>query len=363
MFLKFRKAAEQGDAGAQFNLALCYYLGLGVDKDPKAAAAWCRKAAEQGYAVAQFNLGLHYDHGQGVEKDPKAAAAWYRKAAEQGNAKALNALQKRQRAAVDGGRREGKGEFWQSQNASLRLAELAATEASAGTKDSSAKVCVGEHVFCRDDGQTFWHEGTVVDCAERVKVRIDGWAGAPVYPWDHAVPVSREGSLPQECDYSVLRWPVREELLGRVPIERRRHYIMLRDSYYAASNCLGATREKRLRLLAEAKRALFHEFGPSAAEISRLRAALEREMTERGLVMYLKEEELSRAQKRAGDADALKNRRFLHGEKRQRLAEAGVKGVRFTTSKFVLGDDDAENPELGGSGSSAAALKSAEVER
>ncbi len=49
----------------------------------------------------------------------------------QGEPSALNALQKRQRAAVDGDLpaakrpREGGGEFWQSQNASLRLAELA----------------------------------------------------------------------------------------------------------------------------------------------------------------------------------------------------------------------------------------------
>ncbi len=77
------KAAEQGDAGAQINLGLCYDRGLGVDKDPKAAAAWYRKAAEQGDAKAQVNLGVRYDQGQGVDKDPKAAAAWYRKAAEQ----------------------------------------------------------------------------------------------------------------------------------------------------------------------------------------------------------------------------------------------------------------------------------------
>ena len=35
MFLKFRKAAEQGDAGARYSLVR-YDRGQGVDKDPKA---------------------------------------------------------------------------------------------------------------------------------------------------------------------------------------------------------------------------------------------------------------------------------------------------------------------------------------
>ena len=29
----YRKAAEQGDAKAQFNLGVCYYLGYGVQKE------------------------------------------------------------------------------------------------------------------------------------------------------------------------------------------------------------------------------------------------------------------------------------------------------------------------------------------
>jgi TPR repeat protein len=48
------------------------------------ALDWFRKAAEQGHAGAQDNLGLRYEHGQGVEQDHGIAAHWYRKAAEQG---------------------------------------------------------------------------------------------------------------------------------------------------------------------------------------------------------------------------------------------------------------------------------------
>jgi TPR repeat protein len=41
---------------AQNNLANMYESGDGVEKDMQRAVMWCRKAAEQGYAPAQYNL-------------------------------------------------------------------------------------------------------------------------------------------------------------------------------------------------------------------------------------------------------------------------------------------------------------------
>ena len=55
-----RPFAEQGDAGAQYNLGLMYDKGQGVPQDYATAVSWYRKAAEQGDAEAQFNLGLMY---------------------------------------------------------------------------------------------------------------------------------------------------------------------------------------------------------------------------------------------------------------------------------------------------------------
>ena len=40
--------ANQGDTGAQFNLALLYYHGVGIPQDSKQAVYWNTKAAEQG---------------------------------------------------------------------------------------------------------------------------------------------------------------------------------------------------------------------------------------------------------------------------------------------------------------------------
>ena len=66
-------------------LAVCYKNGEGVPKNEVEAVKWFRKAAEQGDADAQFYLGWAYvTNGEGVPKDEVEAVKWYRKAAEQG---------------------------------------------------------------------------------------------------------------------------------------------------------------------------------------------------------------------------------------------------------------------------------------
>ena len=79
----YRKAAEQGDADAQRNLARCYLDGQRVAQDKGEAVNWYRKAAEQGDVDAQYNLGVCYCLGKGVSKDEVEGVKWYRKAAEQ----------------------------------------------------------------------------------------------------------------------------------------------------------------------------------------------------------------------------------------------------------------------------------------
>ena len=69
-------AAEQGDAGAQLNLATCYLNGGGVEQDPVEAVAWYRKAAEQGHEWAQVLLAVFYANGEGVPQDYVQAHKW-----------------------------------------------------------------------------------------------------------------------------------------------------------------------------------------------------------------------------------------------------------------------------------------------
>lgn len=84
----YRKAADQGHAGAQFNVGIFYANGQAVTRDIAAAAGWWRSAATQGHIEAQFNLGLLYAQGEGVAQDLKEAALWWELAAKQGYAAA-----------------------------------------------------------------------------------------------------------------------------------------------------------------------------------------------------------------------------------------------------------------------------------
>ena len=80
----YKKAAEQGLAKAQFNLAVLYFTGDGAVKDYGRAVKWFRRSAEQGIVASQHNLGAFYEKGIGVRSDIESAIQWYRKAAEQG---------------------------------------------------------------------------------------------------------------------------------------------------------------------------------------------------------------------------------------------------------------------------------------
>jgi TPR repeat protein len=84
----FRKAAEQGNAEAQFNLGYCYCKGQGVAKDAIDGMYWLRRAAEQNNSQAQLNLGVCYAMGDGTPKDLVEACKWMLLASWQGEEKA-----------------------------------------------------------------------------------------------------------------------------------------------------------------------------------------------------------------------------------------------------------------------------------
>ena len=64
----YKKAAEQGDADAQYNLGVAYYKGERVIKNHTKAFELFKKAAEQGHASSQYNLGVAYKNGREVIK-------------------------------------------------------------------------------------------------------------------------------------------------------------------------------------------------------------------------------------------------------------------------------------------------------
>src|SRR5262249_28776041 len=79
---RFRLAAAQADADAQFWLGKAYQRGWFGGFDNREAFQWLRKAAEQGLPNAQFSVGQMYEDGEGVPESDWLAASWYRKAAD-----------------------------------------------------------------------------------------------------------------------------------------------------------------------------------------------------------------------------------------------------------------------------------------
>jgi TPR repeat protein len=89
----FRKAADQGDAIAEFQLGNQYAFGKGVPQDYSEAMAWFRKAAEQGHRKATLFLGIMYAEGRGVSQDYVRAHMWFSLSRAQGEQSAVKGLE------------------------------------------------------------------------------------------------------------------------------------------------------------------------------------------------------------------------------------------------------------------------------
>ncbi|HHO77080.1 MAG TPA: sel1 repeat family protein [Deltaproteobacteria bacterium] len=83
---KYTQKAGQGDVDAQYNLAIMYYHGEGVERNLEEALYWFHKAAEQDDTEAQYNLGFMYGRGEGIRRDQEQSMQWFMKAAQQGHA-------------------------------------------------------------------------------------------------------------------------------------------------------------------------------------------------------------------------------------------------------------------------------------
>ena len=82
------EAARQGDAHAQYLMALSLLVDDPRLRDGGQAAIWLCMAADQGYAPALLRLGLMHLLGEGMPRDPETALRLYTAAAEQGDVEA-----------------------------------------------------------------------------------------------------------------------------------------------------------------------------------------------------------------------------------------------------------------------------------
>ncbi|MEG0024741.1 MAG: tetratricopeptide repeat protein [Akkermansia sp.] len=94
-----QKAANEGNALAQFTYAWALDEGKGIAENETQAKQWfmksiegLKKLASEGNTDAMTALGEIYDEGNGIRKDKKIAAQWYTQAVEKGHAYAMYAL-------------------------------------------------------------------------------------------------------------------------------------------------------------------------------------------------------------------------------------------------------------------------------
>jgi len=83
-FFYATRAAKNGNAKAQFDLAIMYATGRGVQKNEKIAFNWFHKSARKNYAAAKHYMGLSFLQGRGVRKQKELARYWFRLAVKQG---------------------------------------------------------------------------------------------------------------------------------------------------------------------------------------------------------------------------------------------------------------------------------------
>jgi len=93
---KLDQASNQklDDPANNYALAMKYYSGQGMIKDPFKASKLLLKAADQNYSKAQYQLGVMYKDGVGFKKDFEKARQWFQKAADNGLSDAKLAILK-----------------------------------------------------------------------------------------------------------------------------------------------------------------------------------------------------------------------------------------------------------------------------
>lgn len=121
--LPLRQAAAEGDARAQYAIALRLAQGQGTPQNLTEAARWLERAASAGLAPAQYRLAVMYERGQGVAKDLGRARSWYQAAAEKGNVKAMHNLAVSSSSREDGGPDYALASKWYGEAASYGLAD------------------------------------------------------------------------------------------------------------------------------------------------------------------------------------------------------------------------------------------------
>ena len=112
-------AANGGNIVAETIVGL-QYLDSG---DAGRALPWLKKAADAGQAVAQYRLATMYERGQGATASPALATKWYLAAANQGNRKAMHNLAVADAEGASGPKDMAEAARWFTKAATLGLSD------------------------------------------------------------------------------------------------------------------------------------------------------------------------------------------------------------------------------------------------
>ncbi len=85
----FRKAADQGDVPAFWEMGNAYREGLGVERDFSEAAEWFSRGVQAGDPSCMTFLGLMHFRGEGMAEDEETAVELWREAADLDNSDAM----------------------------------------------------------------------------------------------------------------------------------------------------------------------------------------------------------------------------------------------------------------------------------
>ncbi len=87
-FAQAQRAAKMGNKNAEFDLAMMYANGDGVQKNPRLAFNLFHRAARKGHVGAMYCMGVNFEKGLGVIPQQELARHWYGIASRAGNQQA-----------------------------------------------------------------------------------------------------------------------------------------------------------------------------------------------------------------------------------------------------------------------------------
>ncbi len=91
-FALFSQAADKKYPRACYNVGVCYFFGIGVNRNEGQAATAYLKGAQLGDSKSMYNLAVCYAHGIGIVEDEAEAVRWYREAAALNDARSQSNL-------------------------------------------------------------------------------------------------------------------------------------------------------------------------------------------------------------------------------------------------------------------------------